>query len=159
MLAGKIQGICTSERPSPVNSPKYSQNFHGLGPKSLRIGTGNLFRPSRELNRAIREVIRLIRESCACPASDIRSRPLRSPPNARTPPFSTPLYRAGGSRSRASPQPIAAEWHLRPALSDPGKRRDGGRSRDRAAGQSFAAGATNSMRRRGLSVGAPPTRW
>jgi hypothetical protein len=32
-------------------------------PNSLRIGTGNLFCPSRELNRAIREFIRLIRES------------------------------------------------------------------------------------------------
>jgi molybdenum cofactor biosynthesis enzyme MoaA len=34
-----------------------------LRANSLRIGTGNLFRPSRELNRVIRELIRLIRES------------------------------------------------------------------------------------------------
>ena len=37
--------------------------INGFGPNSLRIGTGYLFRLSRELNRAIREVIRLIRES------------------------------------------------------------------------------------------------
>jgi hypothetical protein len=37
--------------------------FNGLQPNSLRIGTGNLFRPSRELNRSIREFICLIRES------------------------------------------------------------------------------------------------
>jgi hypothetical protein len=30
---------------------------------SLHVGTGNLFWPSRELNRAIREIIRLIREA------------------------------------------------------------------------------------------------
>jgi hypothetical protein len=34
---------------------------------SLRIKTGNLFGPSRELNRAIREVIRLISESLRRP--------------------------------------------------------------------------------------------
>jgi len=37
----------------------------GLTTNSLRIGTGNLFRPSRELNQIIREFIRLIRESRA----------------------------------------------------------------------------------------------
>jgi hypothetical protein len=34
-------------------------------PAEIIIGTGNLFRPSRELNQIIREVIRLIRESRA----------------------------------------------------------------------------------------------
>ena len=37
--------------------------YNGLRPNSLRNGTGNLFRPSRELNRAIREFIRRIRDS------------------------------------------------------------------------------------------------
>ena len=36
--------------------------YKGLRPNSLRSGTGNLFRPSRELNRAIREIIRRIRD-------------------------------------------------------------------------------------------------
>ena len=35
--------------------------------KSLRVGTGNLFRPNRELNRAIREIIILIREPAISP--------------------------------------------------------------------------------------------
>ncbi len=39
--------------------------FNGLRPNSLRIGTGNLFPPSRELNQVTREFIRLIRESRA----------------------------------------------------------------------------------------------
>ena len=40
-------------------------NSMAYDPNSLRIGTGNLFRPSSELNRAIREFICQIRESRA----------------------------------------------------------------------------------------------
>ena len=47
-----------------INSESEAK-FNGLQPNSLRIGTGNLFRPSRELNQIIREFIRLIRESRA----------------------------------------------------------------------------------------------
>ena len=39
-----------------------------LRANSLRIGTGNFVRPCRELNQAIREFIRLIREAPAGPA-------------------------------------------------------------------------------------------
>jgi hypothetical protein len=41
-----------------LTGSQFSIKFNGLRCNSLRIGTGNLFRPSRELNRAIREVIR-----------------------------------------------------------------------------------------------------
>ena len=60
---GKIQGILFVWASECARNP--ASNSMGLRRNSLRIGTGNLFRPSRELNRAIREVIRLIRESCA----------------------------------------------------------------------------------------------
>ena len=40
-------------------------NFNGLRHNSLRIGTGNLLRPCRELNQVIREFICQIRESRA----------------------------------------------------------------------------------------------
>jgi hypothetical protein len=38
-------------------------NTMAYDPIPYRNGTGNLFRPSRELNRAIREFIRRIRDS------------------------------------------------------------------------------------------------
>src|ERR1700730_888443 len=49
--------------PCATTGSESSIKFNGLRANSLRIGTGNLFRPSRELNRVIRELIRLIRES------------------------------------------------------------------------------------------------
>src|SRR5689334_21830079 len=52
--------------------------FNGLRSNSLRIETGNLFRPCRELNRAIREFIRLIRESRAG-ALSLRRKPASEP--------------------------------------------------------------------------------
>src|ERR1700737_4737878 len=49
--------------PEWIVRPESRAKFNDLRANSLRIGTGNLFRPSRELNRVIRELIRLIRES------------------------------------------------------------------------------------------------
>ena len=52
LLAGKIQGILFSGPPSATIVSESRNKFNDLQPNSLRIGTGNLFRPSRELNPA-----------------------------------------------------------------------------------------------------------
>jgi hypothetical protein len=65
MLAGKIQGILVTEASDRGCRLKIQQLCSTLRLNSLRIRAGNLFRPSRELNRAIREFIGLIRESRA----------------------------------------------------------------------------------------------
>ena len=61
--AREYREFCSSGPPSATTGSESSIKFNGLRANSLRIGTGNLFRPSRELNRVIRELIRLIRES------------------------------------------------------------------------------------------------
>ena len=60
---GKYREFCSSGPPRATIVSESRNKFNDLQPNSLRIGTGNLFRPSRELNRPIREFIRLIRES------------------------------------------------------------------------------------------------
>ena len=45
-----------------TSSSESRAKFSHLRPNSLRLGTGKLFWPSRELNRVIRELIRLISE-------------------------------------------------------------------------------------------------
>ena len=62
MLAGKIQGILVVEAWEPASGSKFASYLNLLRGNSLRNGTGNLFRASRELKRAIREIIHLIRE-------------------------------------------------------------------------------------------------
>jgi|HubBroStandDraft_4_1064222.scaffolds.fasta_scaffold161416_2 hypothetical protein len=57
--------FCSSRPPSATIGSISIAEFNGLRPNSLRIGTGNLIRPCRELIRAIREFFRLIRESRA----------------------------------------------------------------------------------------------
>src|SRR5207237_6109500 len=64
-LVSEAPKFCSSGPPSAAVGSQSSKQFNGLRRNFLRIGTGNLFRPSRELNRAIREFIRLIRESRA----------------------------------------------------------------------------------------------
>src|ERR1700730_11015362 len=61
----KYREFCSPGPPSATIGSESSAKFNGLRRNSLRIGTGNLFRPSRELIRAIRELNRLIRESRA----------------------------------------------------------------------------------------------
>ena len=61
----KYREFCSSRPPSATIGSKSIAEFNGLRPNSLRIGTGNLIRPCRELIRAIREFFRLIRESGA----------------------------------------------------------------------------------------------
>jgi hypothetical protein len=62
-IPGKYREFCSSGPPgAPVGSQSNKQ-FNGLRCNSLRTGTGNLFWPNRELNRHIREFIRMIRES------------------------------------------------------------------------------------------------
>ena len=60
-----VREFCSSRPPSATIGSKSIAEFNGLRPNSLRIGTGNLIRPCRELIRAIREFFRLIRESRA----------------------------------------------------------------------------------------------
>src|SRR5205807_1484542 len=68
--------------------------FSHLRRNSLRLGTGNLFWPGRELNRVIRELIRLISEP-----RDLAVISNSRKPSVRT----TRARRAGAGGSRASP--------------------------------------------------------
>jgi hypothetical protein len=63
MIAREVEFVTDS--PLETIGSKSIAEFNGLRPNSLRIGTGNLIRPCRELIRAIREFFRLIRESGA----------------------------------------------------------------------------------------------
>ena len=60
---GKYREFRSSGPSSATIGLESRAKYNGLRPNSLRNGTGNLFRPSRELNRAIREFIRRIRDS------------------------------------------------------------------------------------------------
>jgi hypothetical protein len=60
---GKIQGISSIWSSAAVNEGQKGHQLSALRANSLRIRTGNFLRPCRELNRAIREIFSLIRES------------------------------------------------------------------------------------------------
>jgi hypothetical protein len=53
----------TRPKTSPTSSHQKGHQLSALRANSLRIRTGNFLRPCRELNRAIREIFSLIRES------------------------------------------------------------------------------------------------
>src|ERR1700731_4471545 len=60
-FAREYREFCSSRPPSATIGSKSIAEFNGLRSNSLRIGTGNLIRPCRELIRAIREFFCLIR--------------------------------------------------------------------------------------------------
>src|ERR1700731_1887968 len=71
-FAREYREFCSSRPPSATIGSESIAEFNGLRHNSLRIGTGNLIRPCRELNRAIREFFRLIRESGRAPPFQLR---------------------------------------------------------------------------------------
>jgi hypothetical protein len=58
--------------PRPATGLNSGNNINALEGNSLRIRTGNLIRSNRELNRPIREIFTLIKESRAGPAISLR---------------------------------------------------------------------------------------
>ena len=60
---GIYRVFCSPGPPDWIVGSESRAKFNDLRANSLRIGTGNLFGASRELNRVIRELICLIRES------------------------------------------------------------------------------------------------
>jgi len=58
--------------PRPASGLNSGNNINALEGNSLRIRTGNLIRSNRELNRPIREIFTLIKESRAGPAISLR---------------------------------------------------------------------------------------
>src|SRR6516162_4236772 len=99
-VAVPAQGENRAPPPAPIRP---------LRGNSLRIGTGNLFRPNRELNRAIREVSALIRESCICISAWLRGGGFSGvgPPHANA-----GLSRAGVSGARRRRTPVASKMAL-----------------------------------------------
>jgi hypothetical protein len=63
LLAGSLQGNSSKRGSVAYRSSEISKLSQCLTGNSLRTRTGNLFWRSRELNHAIREIIRLIREA------------------------------------------------------------------------------------------------
>src|SRR6267154_104226 len=63
LLAGNIQGISPIRGLAVPGNSEKGHEISFLWTNSLRILTGNFLRPCRELNRAIREVSAVIRES------------------------------------------------------------------------------------------------
>jgi hypothetical protein len=71
LLAGENTGNFVSPGlPRAINGFESGSNFIGLKGNSLRVGTGKLFRPYRELNRSIREVFVRIRDFVLAPIWD-----------------------------------------------------------------------------------------
>ena len=83
-----------------ANGSKKWRETRGLPVNSLRIGAGNFLRSCRELNRAIREILALIREIANGRLRDAVST-VDCPDKRGVPPGSA-IYGTEDSRSRAT---------------------------------------------------------
>ena len=147
------------EKEGDVDGRRAGARLSGSGPQACGSGTGNFLRPYRELNRAIREIFALIRESRSRPLfGHLPGRQSDRPDRSRTLPRrrtgTPPDARNRRSRSRAPALSMKAPQACRANRSPSSSPRTIGRSGLPDGGVGRVARARAHRRDGGPRVGA-----